>query len=93
MCYLPKLERLSFTRLGWVFLICTCPPKGANEVQHVEFMKTQNAIYEFDRIDNLHEFLQDRKHLIELSNNAFASNYKLDGSHELVRFLLESADR
>jgi hypothetical protein len=65
------------------------PPKGSNEVEHVNLMKTLNAIYEFDRIKNLHTFLQDRLYLRQLSTNAFRSNYKLDGAFETVRILTE----
>lgn len=60
------------------------PPKGANEVEHVKLMQTQNSIFEFDRILDLHSFLSDREYLLELSGNAFETNYKLAGAYEVV---------
>ncbi|KXK25881.1 MAG: hypothetical protein TR69_WS6001001487 [candidate division WS6 bacterium OLB20] len=70
------------------------PPKGANEVEHVEVMKIENAIHEFDRIIDLHTFLQQRDYLKELSSNAFNSNYKLGGAQlvaeEVIRLHHES---
>ena len=73
------------------------PPKGSNEVEHVLLMHTLNAIFEFDKIytrkkgEGLHEFLEDREFLKQLSQNAFDSNYKLDGSYEVARYLEEVA--
>ena len=82
-----KTGELIFYVLGTGIPFIHFPPKGANEVQHIILMKKFSAIEEFDRIDNLHEFLQNRKYLIELGDNAFNSNYKLDGAEEIAKFI------
>lgn len=65
------------------------PPKGSNEVEHVELMQSLNAIFEYDRITDLHEFLQNRQFLLELSKNAYHAGYKLDGAVTLAEYILQ----
>jgi hypothetical protein len=67
------------------------PPKGSNEVEHVLLMEKLNAIYDFDKIRDLHQFLQDRNFLKKLSSAEFNSGYKLDGSYEVVKYLEQVA--
>jgi len=50
-----------------------------------------HKIYTRKKGEGLHEFLEDREFLKQLSQNAFDSNYKLDGSYEVARYLEEVA--
>ncbi len=86
-----KTGEIVFYSLGTGIPHIHLPPKGSNEVEHVLLMEKLNAIYDFDKIHDLNQFLQDRNFLKKLSTSAFNSGYKLDGSYEVVRYLEQVA--
>lgn len=84
-----KTGEIIFYSLGTGIPHIHFPPKGSNEVEHVLLMHRLRAIYEFDRIKDLHKFLEQRNFLKELSSNAYNSGYKLDGAYTVVDYIYE----